>query len=132
MICKWIKSGTGLFTSMAAGSEGARYHLIVERVPGRDWDWVIWRAGLSPTARYGHAASAKACMAAAESATEKVVCGRAIPMTQTKSGKAKPREAKNQTILHKSRKQGIRPASAEALCFQAEHFSPTPNPQRSR
>lgn len=88
MICKWIKAGTGLFSSAVSGSDGARYHLIVERVPGRDWDWAIWPAGRSePTARYGHAASAKAGMAAAENATAKVVCGRATPIVATSFGR---------------------------------------------
>jgi len=80
VICKWIKSGKGLFSTTLAGQNGQRYHLVVERVPGqsrgRPWDWATWCAEWSETtARHGYACSAKAGMAAAESVTAKELIG---------------------------------------------------------
>jgi hypothetical protein len=80
MICKWIKSGKGFFSTTAAGQNGELYHLIVERVPGksrdRAWDWATWCAEWSKTtARHGYASSAKAGMAAAESVTAAELIG---------------------------------------------------------
>ena len=74
MLCTWKKVGKGLYTTTAFGREGISYHLNVERLPSRGWDWTIWRAGGSgATTRYGYTTSAKSAMAAAEdAAAEKV------------------------------------------------------------
>ena len=38
MVCKWNKSGAGLFQASVVGYDGGQYHLIVERVPGQRKD----------------------------------------------------------------------------------------------
>jgi hypothetical protein len=83
MICKWIKSGQGLYRTTAIGYDGSQYRLIAERVPEqrRDtaWDWAIWRAGSSEAVeRHGYARSARAAMAAAESAAATELIGSAM------------------------------------------------------
>jgi hypothetical protein len=51
---------------------GARYHLIVERLPRRDhWDWTVWRPGdARKIARHGNAPSVPAAMRAATAAVQ--------------------------------------------------------------
>ena len=80
MICKWTKSGKGLFSTTATGQNGEQYHLVVERVPGqsrdRAWDWATWCAKRSETTvRHGYTSSAKAGMATAEGITAAELIG---------------------------------------------------------
>jgi hypothetical protein len=69
MLCKWNHNGQGVYTSRAYSLDGLCYHLRVESLPGRGWDWTIWLAGGSEAAvRHGYAEAAKRGMAAAEDA----------------------------------------------------------------
>ena len=69
MLCKWNHLGAGTYTSTAYSRDGLRYHMRVERLPGRGWDWTIWLAGGSEAAiRHGSTGAAKRGMAAAEDA----------------------------------------------------------------
>jgi hypothetical protein len=98
MICKWTKGGKGLFSTTATAHDGEQYHLMVERAPGqskgRAWDWATWSRSWEPaSARHGYAASAKAGMAAAESAATKELIVRAhavnapLPTVGDRSGR---------------------------------------------
>ena len=83
MVCKWNKSGAGLFQASVVGYDGGQYHLIVERVPGqckeRAWDWAMWRAAWSETiGQDGYSGSAKSAMEAAERAAAAELISRAI------------------------------------------------------
>jgi hypothetical protein len=54
-----------------AGASGARYHLTVERLPERDWEWVAWRADATqPAVRSGVAGCSEDAVADAETALE--------------------------------------------------------------
>ena len=69
MLCKWNHLGAGAYTSTAYSRDGLCYHMRVERLPGRGWDWTIWLAGGSEAAiRHGYTEAAKRGMAAAENA----------------------------------------------------------------
>ena len=83
MVCKWNRSGAGLFHASVAGYDGGQYHLIVERVPGqrkdRAWDWAMWRAEWSEAiGQHGHSRSARGAMEAAERAAEVEFSSRAM------------------------------------------------------
>ena len=83
MVCKWNKSGAGLFQASVVGYDGGQYHLIVERVPGqrkeRAWDWAMWRAERSETiGQQGYSVSAKSAIEAAERAAAAELISRAI------------------------------------------------------
>jgi hypothetical protein len=83
MVCKWNKSGAGLFQASVVCYDGGQYHLIVERVPGqrkeRAWDWAMWRAEGSETiGQQGYSRSAKGAMEAAERAAAAELISRAI------------------------------------------------------
>jgi hypothetical protein len=55
---------------------GTRYHLTVEMLPHREWEWLVWRTGDSGGAiRHGVAQTADAAMAAAEGAVGDLVNG---------------------------------------------------------
>jgi len=63
----WRKSHDSLFASIASNETSVRYHLIVERLPRKLWDWAVWRSGdTAETARHGRASSSDGAMAAAE------------------------------------------------------------------
>jgi hypothetical protein len=69
MLCKWNHIGKGAYASEAYNLDGLCYYLRVERLPGRGWDWTVWRAGGSEAAiRHGYSEAAKRGMAAAEDA----------------------------------------------------------------
>ncbi len=90
IVCKWNKSGAGLFQASIVGYDGGQYHLIVERVPGqrkdRAWDWAMWRAELSEAiGQQGYARSARAAMEAAERAAAAELAGRAMSEGARKS-----------------------------------------------
>ena len=69
MKVRWFKVGRGLFSATVEGLGGLRYNLIVERMPGRGWDWAMWCATRPQIGkRDGATRSAKAGMAAAERA----------------------------------------------------------------
>ncbi len=69
MLCKWNHPDAGTYTSTAYSRDGLRYHMRVERLPGRVWDWTIWLAGGSEVAiRHGYTQAAKGGMVAAEDA----------------------------------------------------------------
>jgi hypothetical protein len=67
---QWRQVDEALFAAVGGGSNNARYHLIVERLPrGSGWDWTVWRPGDAPAdALHGVASSAADAMQAAEAA----------------------------------------------------------------
>jgi hypothetical protein len=90
IVCKWNKSGAGLFQASIVGYDGGQYHLIVERVPGqrkdRAWDWAMWRAEWSEAiGQQGYARSARGAMEAAERAAAAELAGRALSEGARKS-----------------------------------------------
>jgi hypothetical protein len=83
MVCKWNRSGTGLYQASVVGYDGGQYHLIVERVPhqckDRAWDWAIWRAEWSEAiGQHGYSRSARGAMEAAERAAATELMNRAM------------------------------------------------------
>jgi hypothetical protein len=42
MAVVWERSGEAFYADLDA-EDGTRYHLIVERLPGGEWDWSVWR-----------------------------------------------------------------------------------------
>jgi hypothetical protein len=83
MVCKWNRSGTGLFQASVVGYDGGQYYLIAERVPGqrkdKAWDWATWRAERSEAIEQrGYSRSAKSAMEAAERAAAVELMGRAM------------------------------------------------------
>ncbi len=85
MVCKWNRSGAGLYQASVVGYDGGQYHLIVERVPGqrkdKAWDWAMWRAEWSEAiAQQGYSRSARGAMEAAERAAAAELMSRAMSM----------------------------------------------------
>ena len=83
MVCKWNRSGAGLFQASLVGYDGGQYHLIVERVPGqrkdRAWDWAMWHAELSEAiGQQGYSRSARDAIEAVERAAATVLMNRAL------------------------------------------------------
>jgi hypothetical protein len=90
MVCKWNKSGAGLFQASIVGYDGGQCHLIVERVPGQRkdgaWDWGMWRAEWSgATGQHGYSGSAKGAMEAAERTAATELISRAMSARARKS-----------------------------------------------
>jgi len=87
IVCKWNKSGAGLFQASVVGYDGDQYHLIVERVPGQRkdsaWDWAMWRAEWSEA--IGQQGYARGAMEAAERAAAAELAGRAMSKGARKS-----------------------------------------------
>lgn len=67
MTIKWEKPERGVFIATVRDRAGDRYHLRVEKLPCRGWDWLIWRVGgMGTILSYGCALSAKVGMRIAE------------------------------------------------------------------
>jgi hypothetical protein len=46
---RWHLNGSAFYAVVTRRHGRARYHLIVEGVPGtQTWDWAIWREGAQP------------------------------------------------------------------------------------
>jgi hypothetical protein len=74
MAHKWRHMDGALRATTLFNRLGSRYHLAVEILPDRDWDWLVWRAGdADRSIRYGVAASAESAMAHAEAAAARLL-----------------------------------------------------------
>jgi len=74
MLCKWTRSCKGLLSGNIVVWNGDCFHFVVERLPGRGWDWTVWHADRpQESVRHGNARSAKAGVEATEDAVARLV-----------------------------------------------------------
>lgn len=67
VIIVWEKPERSVFAARVRDRAGDRYHLRVEKLPRRGWDWLIWRVGgMGTIVSYGRAMSARVGMRTAE------------------------------------------------------------------
>ncbi|HTI82470.1 MAG TPA: hypothetical protein VL614_18615 [Acetobacteraceae bacterium] len=68
----WRKADDAIFATLLARRGGARYHLIVERLPtDNGWDWTVWRRGDAPElSRHGYSPGLVTAIAAAEAVAQ--------------------------------------------------------------
>lgn len=61
----WASDCQGFYAAKRSRID-LRFHLVVERLPGRGWDWLVWSADRKECCRYGKADTAEEAKHAAE------------------------------------------------------------------
>jgi hypothetical protein len=65
----WELVANALSATARSNHGPAKYHLVVERLPGQDvWDWAVWRQHAADVVRHGIAADALTAMGDAQTA----------------------------------------------------------------
>jgi hypothetical protein len=83
----WTHKDERFLASTIIGRDGIRYHMTVERLPARDWEWVAWRGDPAQQAvRRGVAQSSDVAASRATAARGRLERSRSTgptPLTRT-------------------------------------------------